>query len=144
MNIFILVRVMHSINKSSSVNSSPNNVRKGRIWFSCACLMGLTWVFGVLSIAESHVVFQYIFCITASFQGFFLFVFHGLLNKNVKSEIVKVMTVYIPESFRRRLSNTVECQSQVKPRLGNPIAKHTSLRPVKYSASSPKLSRIDT
>eukprot|EP00794_Sanderia_malayensis_P006576 gene6576-7319_t len=42
-NIFILVRVMISINKSHALNTRQSSLRKSKIWFSCACLLGLTW-----------------------------------------------------------------------------------------------------
>ena len=109
-NVFILVRVMYSLSKSPSLNSKSSNIRKGRIWFSCACLLGLSWVFGVFSVATSSLVFQYLFCICASFQGFFLFFFNCVLNKEVKLEVIKTLSRYIPASIWRKESNVVDCE----------------------------------
>lgn len=37
-------------------------------------LLGVTWVFGALALGEAKLVFQYIFCIANSLQGFIIFV----------------------------------------------------------------------
>jgi len=37
-------------------------------------LLGVTWVFGPLAVGEARLVFQYIFCIANSLQGFLIFV----------------------------------------------------------------------
>jgi hypothetical protein len=36
-------------------------------------LLGITWVFGALALGEAKLVFQYIFCISNSLQGFIIF-----------------------------------------------------------------------
>ncbi|XP_062604136.1 adhesion G-protein coupled receptor D1-like, partial [Saccostrea cucullata] len=48
----------------------------------CALLpiLGLTWVFGILSINEDLIFFQYLFAILNSLQGLFIFLFHVVLN----------------------------------------------------------------
>ena len=37
-------------------------------------LLGVTWVFGALALGEAKLIFQYIFCISNSLQGFIIFV----------------------------------------------------------------------
>ena len=48
-------------------------------------LLGITWLFGLLSFSSSTVAFKYMFAIFNSLQGFMIFIFHCLLNKQVKS-----------------------------------------------------------
>ena len=48
-------------------------------------LLGITWLFGLLSFSSSTVAFKYIFAIFNSLQGLMIFIFHCLLNKQVKS-----------------------------------------------------------
>ncbi|XP_022779945.1 adhesion G protein-coupled receptor L4-like [Stylophora pistillata] len=50
-------------------------------------LLGVTWLFGILALDRNTIVFQYLFALCNSLQGFLIFVFHCLLN----SEIRKVM-----------------------------------------------------
>ncbi|KAL5009618.1 hypothetical protein ScPMuIL_011923 [Solemya velum] len=50
-------------------------------------VMGLTWVFGVFSLNEDLVFFQYLFAICNSLQGLFIFIFHCVLSKQVHEGI---------------------------------------------------------
>ncbi|VFV31808.1 probable g-protein coupled receptor [Lynx pardinus] len=43
-------------------------------------ILGTSWVFGVLAVNSQAVVFQYMFAVLNSLQGFFIFLFHCLLN----------------------------------------------------------------
>ena len=47
-------------------------------------LLGITWLFGLLSFSSSTVAFKYIFAIFNSLQGLMIFIFHCLLNKQVR------------------------------------------------------------
>ncbi|XP_053373574.1 adhesion G-protein coupled receptor D1-like [Mercenaria mercenaria] len=47
-------------------------------------LLGITWMFGVVAVNESTVVFQYIFAILNSLQGLFIFLFHIVFNDDVR------------------------------------------------------------
>lgn len=54
-------------------------------------LLGLTWVFGVMYLDHSTVVFAYIFTILNSLQGLFIFIFHCLLNEKVTDNTFHVL-----------------------------------------------------
>ncbi|XP_035683821.1 adhesion G-protein coupled receptor D1-like [Branchiostoma floridae] len=47
-------------------------------------ILGISWIFGVLAVNEAAVVFQYIFALTNSSQGLFIFLFHCALNSEVR------------------------------------------------------------
>ena len=47
-------------------------------------LFGITWVFGVFTIGGASVVFQFLFAITNSFEGFFVFLFLCVLREDVR------------------------------------------------------------
>ena len=51
---------------------------------SISVLFGLTWIFGALTVSKADLAFQVIFALSNSFQGFFIFVFFCLLNKEVR------------------------------------------------------------
>ena len=71
--IFVLVvaslcrRKDMSRHSSSGDNHALVNIRAS---FICFSVLGLSWIFGFLAIEDARVVFQYIFCFTASMQGF--------------------------------------------------------------------------
>ncbi|XP_063820721.1 adhesion G-protein coupled receptor D1 isoform X2 [Pseudophryne corroboree] len=48
-------------------------------------ILGSSWIFGVLAVNEQSLVFQYMFAIFNSLQGFFIFLFHCLLNSEVRA-----------------------------------------------------------
>ncbi|CAH3016664.1 unnamed protein product, partial [Porites evermanni] len=50
-------------------------------------LLGITWLFGLLSFSSSTVAFKYMFAIFNSLQGLMIFIFHCLLNKQIKDAI---------------------------------------------------------
>lgn len=52
--------------------------------FGIMILMGLTWIFGALAVEDFRLVFQYFFAICNSLQGFAIFIFYCLSQKNVR------------------------------------------------------------
>ena len=48
--------------------------------FGVMTLFGIFWIIGIFSINEAAVVFEWLFLLTATFQGIILFFFFGLLN----------------------------------------------------------------
>ena len=46
-------------------------------------LLGITWLFGLLSFNSDIIIFKYIFTIFNSLQGLMIFIFHCILNKKV-------------------------------------------------------------
>ena len=48
-------------------------------------LLGITWLFGLFAFNSTTIAFKYIFAITNSLQGFMIFIFHCLLNKQVRA-----------------------------------------------------------
>ncbi len=77
---------------SSHYNVQQGSTRKTtlRVGVSFMCLLGITWGFGFLVVADIHVVFQYLFALLNSAQGLFLFYFHFWRNPDVKNLWKKV------------------------------------------------------
>ncbi|XP_070535360.1 adhesion G protein-coupled receptor L4-like [Ptychodera flava] len=104
MNFFVLTMVMRAfmtvrVNaKKSDIEKMKAGIRAGLVLVP---LLGLSWVFGVLAVNEDTLFFQYLFTITNSFQGFFVFIFHCYLNDEVKTAFNK--------KFRR---GSVSCDSK--------------------------------
>ncbi|XP_068705481.1 adhesion G protein-coupled receptor L3-like isoform X2 [Montipora foliosa] len=87
-NMVLLSLVIHEILKMQS-NKKSDVERLGQSVKTCVVLfplLGLTWVFGVLSVTNASLVFQYIFTILNSLQGFFIFVLHVLRSTDVRAE----------------------------------------------------------
>ncbi|XP_040842800.1 adhesion G-protein coupled receptor D1 [Ochotona curzoniae] len=89
-NVGILVAVTRVISQISSDNyklhGDPSAFRlTAKAVAVLLPILGTSWVFGVLAVNEQTVVFQYMFAVLNSLQGFFIFLFHCLLNSEVRA-----------------------------------------------------------
>ncbi|XP_065311042.1 adhesion G protein-coupled receptor E1-like isoform X1 [Dermacentor albipictus] len=57
-----------------SANPLPITAAQVRGAFTVMTLLGVTWIFGVFAVGEARTVFQYVFCVCNSMQGFLIFV----------------------------------------------------------------------
>ena len=62
--------------------------------FSVMVTFGLSWVFGAFSISSAALVFQVLFVIFSSTQGFMMFLFFCVINKDSRKEWKKFLTCY--------------------------------------------------
>lgn len=87
-NLTIFVLVIRSIFLNANVLRTTSKIEIGhlRIIIILFFVLGLTWIFGLLSIYESKVqiCFAYIFNITAPSQGFIIFVYSIVLNPRTR------------------------------------------------------------
>ena len=50
-------------------------------------LLGLTWLFAIFTVGEANIVFEYIFCMLNTLQGFFIFLVYCVANKDVRTAL---------------------------------------------------------
>lgn len=77
------------------------------------CLLGLTWAFGLMYINESTVIMAYLFTIFNSLQGMFIFIFHCILQK-------KVRTPTRQKDRKAEGNRSPECAGASRQRLAGP------------------------
>ena len=58
-------------------------------------LLGITWLFGLLSFNSDTIIFKYIFTIFNSLQGLMIFLFHCLLNRQVRKVFFFLVCIYL-------------------------------------------------
>ncbi|KAH6922888.1 hypothetical protein HPB50_020024 [Hyalomma asiaticum] len=63
-----------SASGSGVANPLPITAAQVRGAFTVMTLLGVTWIFGVFAVGEARTVFQYVFCVCNSMQGFLIFV----------------------------------------------------------------------
>ncbi|XP_065664204.1 adhesion G-protein coupled receptor G4-like isoform X3 [Hydra vulgaris] len=85
-NVCVLFFVLRGVSVNSNLHNKVNMKKKARIAFACSTLLGLTWIFAILAVGKATAVFQWLFCIFNSLQGFFVFLFYTVGNKKVKEE----------------------------------------------------------
>ncbi|XP_065657610.1 adhesion G-protein coupled receptor G2-like [Hydra vulgaris] len=100
-NFVLLILVLKGINAKSKASKSMEIQKKARIAFGCTLLLGTTWVFAVLAVGDLRDVFQWLFCIFNSLQGFFIFIFYAVRNKEVRNH----WRLFLGKENGRRSSN---------------------------------------
>ena len=96
-NIIILIRVtikLHRRNKHKPMSDAARVISEARIAFVCNVLLGTTWVFTLFAVEEVTMVFQWLFCITNSLQGFFIFLIYTVRSQDVRNVWLKVLGKY--------------------------------------------------
>ena len=85
-NCIVLLSITMSLReKSIKYNTNPLTHRdRIRIATVFAVLLGLTWSFGFLVVANNVIIFQYLFCILNSLQGFYIFIFYFIRNEYIR------------------------------------------------------------
>ncbi|XP_077980917.1 adhesion G protein-coupled receptor L2-like isoform X2 [Glandiceps talaboti] len=92
-----VIMCRHTRSPTHKKNDKINKLRLGETklqeflaWLKGACvllcLLGITWVFGLLYINSQTMVMAYVFTALNSLQGLFIFVFHCLMNEKVTKE----------------------------------------------------------
>lgn len=89
-NVVILILVLRTILSTEKLRRMSSKDQT-KTTFRNICIIlpvfGTTWVFGALSINEDTIMFQYLFAIFNSLQGFFVFLFHCCLSKNIHEAV---------------------------------------------------------
>ena len=59
------------------------------------CLLGISWILGVFYVSHGTKFFAYLFTSVNSLQGFFIFIFHCILNEKVRYECGQLQKIGI-------------------------------------------------
>lgn len=89
-------------------------------------ILGTSWIFGVLAVDRQAVVFQYMFAILNSSQGLFIFLFHCLLNSEVRA------------AFKHKTKIWSLTSSSARNATGKPFTTSDIVNGVRLGTTSPK------
>ncbi|KAL4232620.1 hypothetical protein ACF0H5_007310 [Mactra antiquata] len=118
-NFVIVVIVLRQMFKSSAMMTKSDK-EKATTGVRSICvllpILGLTWVFGIFSVNENLVVFQYIFAICNTLQGLLIFLFHCILNKPLRTALKqrsekRRSMASIENTFKNQQSTTSSSQA---------------------------------
>ena len=84
-SVFILRSVIKSGSKITSTKKT-SRVEQARRGAAISVYLGLTWISGFLAIGDVKLVFQYLFCIFNSLQGFLIFLFYCVFSTEVRAK----------------------------------------------------------
>ena len=83
--VFILRSLIKSGSKITSTKKT-SRVEQARRGAAISVYLGLTWISGFLAIGDAKLVFQYLFCIFNSLQGFLIFLFYCVFSTEVRAK----------------------------------------------------------
>ncbi|XP_066910546.1 adhesion G-protein coupled receptor G6-like [Clytia hemisphaerica] len=89
-NLIVFIMVMRKVHGHFKTRASFQQKEDKQIWkrakaiMICMVLLGLTWIFGFMAVGDLHAPLQWLFCITNTLQGVFVFVFYVLFNDEVR------------------------------------------------------------
>ncbi|XP_076077318.1 uncharacterized protein LOC143047880 [Mytilus galloprovincialis] len=125
-NFVILILVMKKITsdktRPSQAKKKKTTTEQVKAGIRKVCiilpLFGVTWVLGAFSINEETVVFQYLFAVFNSLQGFFIFLMNIVLDKQVREGIHKIRKQKADKSSTYSQKNTTKESSVPSTGLG--------------------------
>ncbi|XP_054936602.1 adhesion G-protein coupled receptor D1 isoform X1 [Physeter macrocephalus] len=117
-NVGILVAVTRVISQTSAdnhkIHGDPSACKlTAKAVAVLPPILGTSWVFGALAVNNQAVVFQYMFAILNSLQGFFIFLFHCLLNSEVRAAFKHKTKVWSLTSSSTRQANVKPFNSDI-------------------------------
>lgn len=87
-NLIIFLLVIYNIlyGPSGKLRSHERDLTLSQLRLSVFLffLLGLTWIFGFLASTKAGLIFSYLFCLTATIQGFVLFVYFIILDPGTR------------------------------------------------------------
>ncbi|XP_050735928.1 uncharacterized protein LOC127008236 [Eriocheir sinensis] len=88
-NLVLFVLIVHSatcgrVRITSTLSERQLRLTQLRMAVSVFFLLGFTWVFGLLAFWRPSLVFSYLFCISNTLQGFFIFIFHVFRERDAR------------------------------------------------------------
>ena len=102
-NVIVFLVVMKEIYKIPQMREKANRLSHFRVTVSVFVLLGLNWLFAGLAAIVGTLVLHYLFTITCSFQGLFIFLLHGIMKKDFQ-EAWCILTIKnrVMQLFRSR------------------------------------------
>ena len=99
---------LHGSSKHKPMSDAARVISEAKIAFACNVLLGTTWILAFFAVEEVTMVFQWLFCITNSLQGFFIFVFYTVRNQEVRNTWLKALgkDLLCNSSQPKRFENT--------------------------------------
>ncbi|XP_078619941.1 uncharacterized protein LOC144886984 isoform X1 [Branchiostoma floridae x Branchiostoma japonicum] len=103
--ITVISKLVCGRNEGRVVDHKSGGTKQNlRIAIAVMVLVGLTWVFGFFMISDGRIVFSYLFCIFNSLQGFFIFIFHTLRQKEVQNLWFKCCACFVDDARTTKTS----------------------------------------
>lgn len=81
--IYIMCSIRHSLGDFKRENDKKNLLVQVRLSILLFSVLGIAWIFGILAHIDESRILSVIFCLTATLQGFVLFVYIVVIDQSV-------------------------------------------------------------
>ena len=141
-NTITFLLIMYKLATRPPNAADPDRTSEGLLKikraFGILILVGITWMFGFFAVREARLVFQYLFAIFNSLQGFAIFMFYCVIQKKVREcwwalltcnlgSLKKSKSIYTDSYDRRRLSSASRVQLDAMRARSNTALSQVSL-----------------
>ncbi|TMW48275.1 hypothetical protein DOY81_006645 [Sarcophaga bullata] len=82
--VYVFYSISHTLSKTMQRNEKQMIIKQIRLSILLFFLLGLSWIFGIFAFMKAGIVFSYLFCLTATLQGFVLFIYFVILDQNTR------------------------------------------------------------
>lgn len=95
-NIGVILYIFYSLCRTrlstpTQLHQKSGLVKEIRLMVLLFFLLGFSWIFGLLAYMNLTIVFSYLFCMTATLQGFMLFLYFIILDKHTRDSWTRMM-----------------------------------------------------
>ncbi|CAD6994585.1 unnamed protein product [Ceratitis capitata] len=106
--IYVFYSISHTLNQAMHRNEKKMIVKQIRLSILLFFLLGISWIFGLFAYMQAGVFFSYLFCLTATLQGFVLFIYFVILDEVPRGAWLNLLH---PQRKKASGKRTTELQS---------------------------------
>ncbi|XP_037805662.1 uncharacterized protein LOC119599827 [Lucilia sericata] len=107
--LYVFYSISHTLSMSMQRNEKQMVIKQIRLSILLFFLLGLSWIFGIFAFMKAGIVFSYLFCLTATMQGFVLFIYFVIIDENARTSWQKLLCPTCVKKSREK--KTAELQS---------------------------------
>lgn len=116
-NLVIFCFIIHSITRNSLPKRNQNKsllIHQLKVAILLFFILGLTWIFGILAATQKCILCLYLFCSTATLQGFVLFLFFIVLDPTTRKLWISLISRIRSGKFKELTSISKSGESKNK------------------------------
>ncbi|XP_039970921.1 adhesion G-protein coupled receptor G2 [Bactrocera tryoni] len=106
--IYVFYSISHTLNQAIHRSEKKMIIKQIRLSVLLFFLLGISWIFGLFAYMQAGVFFSYLFCLTATLQGFVLFIYFVLLDEVPRTAWLHLLH---PQSKKQTSKRSTELQS---------------------------------
>lgn len=95
--LYVFYSISYTLSQTIQRNEKQLVIKQIRLSVLLFFLLGLSWIFGIFAFMKAGIVFSYLFCVTATLQGFVLFIYFVVLDKSARDSWYQLLCGQKPQ-----------------------------------------------